>query len=400
MKPRLPKSVRILAAFVVTLPLMVACPDAADIGTSGGRTGGKTPAPSGPKASGSPGASASPGTGSGSPSPDTSGSPTTSGGLDQNTDRNPTPTPLASATSVPTEIPVAVGDTVKSIVYGVAPSGLIMAAGGRGYAILPGSDKLGEFPSAFGDTPFDYPAGVTGLVAAAADGNDNVWTAGGTSKTIVKLTGAKLTAGTPIALGFTPAKLAADAQRVWVAGSGGEGLAVTGGATASVAFGAAPAFLVSDGNGGAWAADSSSNGVVRLYPAPGGGPADPVQLGGEIAAACTGDSGGLWAVLKGTSGGTPKLVHHPASGSESTVDLSAGEVPYGLASGGAGKAWVLTDKALYQVDTKLSGLVAIRHERTETWIPAGLASDPEDRRKVYAADTASKSVRTLKTGAQ
>lgn len=299
---------------------------------------------------------------------------------------------------MPTEIPIAMGETAgEPIVYESTPSGLLMAAGGRGYAVIPALDQLGEFPSVSpGGAPFTYSAGVTGLIGAVADGSGGAWAAGGTSRTLVRLSGASLTPGTPIALGFVPVKLAADAQRVWVAGVGGEGLAMAAGATASVSFGEVPSFMAADGSGGLWTADASPGGAVRFRSAPGAAPGAPVNLGGAVAALCTGDAGGVWAVLAGSP---PSVVHHRVSGPDKAVSLGAVETPYGVASGGNGRAWVLTDKALYQVETNPDeSLKVTRYPRTETWVPGGLAADPEDRRKIYALDLAGKAVRRLYTG--
>lgn len=382
----------------VTLPLMVACPEISSPGTGPRAKSGNTAAPgahgsTSPKATGSPGPSAS-----GSPIPTGSGSPTTSGGLDQNTSKVPTPTPLVDATSVPTEIPKVMGDPDGAgIVYAGAPAHIFFAAGGRGYVAISGVDLLGEFPSvAPGGSPFTYPAGVTGLVAAGPDGSGGAWVAGATSRTLLRLTGGSLKAETPIVLAFTPARLAADSGRAWVAGTGGEGLAVTAGATASFTFAQTPAVLAPDGSGGLWAAGSSPAGDIRLYSAPGSAPAAAANLGGEIAALATGDFGGVWAALKGS---TPRLLHHRASGADQSVDLVAGETPHGVAGGGTSKAWVVTDKALYQIETLPSeALRATRYPRTQTWLPGGLATDPTDRRKVFATDPAGKAVYRLFTG--
>ncbi len=403
------QAIRACVVLAVTLPLVVACPglEGSDPGSTrkvGNAAKATSPSPAGTKStspvpSGS-GASASPGaTGSAtvSPTPNASGSSTTGGGVDQNTNLVPTATPLVDATSVPTEIPRAFADTISVIVYSGTPGQAFFAGSGRGFAAIAGVDKLGEFPSvAPGGAPFESATGVTGLLAAGPDGNGGAWVAGATSRTLIHLTGSAFSVGSPIALGFTPALLASDGQRVWLAGSGGEGLAVTSGATASVAFSEAPAFLASSGTGGVWAADGSATGSIRLYSAPGAAPSAAASVGGQIAGLDIGDSGNLWVIVKGA---TPRVVFNSQTTGIHDLALQSGEIPIGIARGTALKAWAITDKALYQIEIKDGDVLSsTRYPRTETWVPGRLVSDPGDRRKIYATEPAANAVRRLYTG--
>ncbi|MBM3273923.1 MAG: hypothetical protein FJZ00_02130 [Candidatus Sericytochromatia bacterium] len=376
-------------------------------GISGRNTGkSPTPAPQNSGASASPGgsgipvASASPiANPSGSTSPSPSGSGATTGGLDTGTSRNPTATPLASVTPVPAASVPNLGDTDGNpIAYAATTGNLAFAAPNRGYVLLAG-DKLGEFPSFDPLTgPFTYQAGVTGASKVAPDGSGGVWVAG--TSEVVRLSGGMLTAGTRGKVGFPAAALAADAQRVWIAGPEGQGLAlqVSDGSTASVAFADKPVLLTADGNGGVLAIDST--GKARHYPAPGQTTPGTFSLGGQVAAVDIGDPGSaglpgsLWAIVKGA---TPSVTHFSITAA-SSVDLGAGETLYSVSRSAIGKAWVLTDKALYRIETGPAGLTRSRFARSETWIPGGLAVDPGDPNKVFASDPVGKAVRRLYTG--
>ncbi len=380
-----------VAAFM--LPVMLSC--ATDPGVAG-----KTTRPRGTATVGTQGQGPAPLGSDGSPIPNPTGSPEpggsgdVGGGLDLGTDRVPTATPLGTATPRPTEVPRAYGDTDgEPIPYGVTTAGMAFAASGRGFVIL-ADGKLGEFPSVGPGGPFTYAGGVTGLVAAAADGAGGLWVVGAGSRELLRLTGGALNAGTRLATGFTPSLLAADSTRVWVSSAAGEGmtLAVSGLATATVTFAEIPAALAADG-GGAWAVGAS--GSARYHPAPGSSPAPAVALGGDLGALAAADGGGVWAAIKGA---TPSVALLTRTASRSAT-LTAGETPLGVAKGGFGTAWALTDKALYLIETMPGDvLVARRYARTEQWLPGGFVSDPDDSRKIYVSDPAGKAVRRLFVG--
>jgi hypothetical protein len=291
------------------------------------------------------------------------------------------------------------GDTDgKPIVYSASSSALDFVAANRGYVLL-GGDKLGEFPSFDPISgPFTYQAGVAGASALAPDGSGGIWVAG--SSEVVRLTGGALTAGTRGKVGFPTAALAADSQRVWIAGPDGQGFAlkVSDSSTASATFVDKPVLLTADGNGGVLAIDVT--GKARHYSAPGLATPGTFSLGGQVAAVDAGDPGSaglpgsLWALVKGA---TPSVMHFSITAT-SSVDLGAGETLYSVARAGIGKAWVLTDKALYRIETGPGGLTKSRHPRSETWVPGGLAVDPADPNKVFASDPAGKAVRRLYTG--